>query len=384
MNNAGDTPTIMVVDDNAQNLTLLRELLEAEGYRVLAFPSGKMALAAARKNPPDLILLDIIMPEMNGFEVCQQLKAEETLQAIPVLFLSAMGETAHKVKAFAAGGVDYITKPFQMEEVLARVRAHLEIRRQRLQLEETYRQLRDLETLRDNLTQMIVHDMRSPLMIAGISLDMVRKALPGTDEAILNWWWKAKSAIQQLTAMCNGILDVSRLESGQMPLEPVPCDAAQVVSRALAAVQAEAQLAGLKVESDVQPLTVMADHELLFRVMVNLLSNAIRFTPKGGTIAARTEATPQGVRFEVQDTGRGIPPEHHGRIFEKFGQAHTRREGEPHSAGLGLAFCKLAVEAHGGTIGVDSEPGKGSCFWFLLPAVTTPSAVQGAGGEATG
>jgi len=170
MNNENKTATIMVIDDTPANLKLLEEMLRGRGYRVMQFPRGAMALKAAAKNPPDLILLDIMMPEMDGFEVCRRLKAEERLKEIPVLFISSLDDTDSKLKAFSEGGVDYVTKPFQETEVLAWVKTHLELRRKSLQIETQKRQLqknydhlRELEELRDNLVHMIVHDMRSPL-----------------------------------------------------------------------------------------------------------------------------------------------------------------------------------------------------------------------------
>lgn len=162
----------MVVDDTVANLKLLQAMLQAKDHHVLAFTSGKAALAAAAQNPPDLILLDINMPEFNGFQVCEHLKADEELREIPVIFISALNETADKIKAFSVGGADYVTKPFQFEEVYARVKAQLELRRQKHELQHSYDKLLELEALRDNLVHMIVHDMRSPLTVAIGNLDL--------------------------------------------------------------------------------------------------------------------------------------------------------------------------------------------------------------------
>ena len=152
-------PSIMVVDDTPANLRLLTGMLKERGYKVRPVSSGKFALQTAKHDPPDLILLDIIMPEMNGYEVCECLKADEQLSGIPVIFISALNETMDKVKAFKVGGVDYVTKPFQFEEVQARVATHLELRRQKRLVQESNEQLRKLEELRDNLVHMVVHDM---------------------------------------------------------------------------------------------------------------------------------------------------------------------------------------------------------------------------------
>ena len=158
--------SVLVVDDTIENLRLLSDLLGEHGYEVRAVTNGRQALQAVERDPPDLILLDISMPEMDGYEVCRRLKASERSQDVPVIFLTALTDTADKVRAFEAGGVDYVTKPFQVEEVLARVKTHVALRRAQADLADSYARLRALEQLRDDLVHMVVHDMRSPLPVA--------------------------------------------------------------------------------------------------------------------------------------------------------------------------------------------------------------------------
>ena len=155
--------SVLVVDDTVENLRVLSDLLGEQGYEVRAVTSGRQALHAVEHDPPDLILLDITMPDMDGFEVCRRLRATEWSKDVPVIFLTALTATADKLRAFDAGGVDYVTKPFQFEEVLARVRTHVALRRAQTALADSYKGLRALEQLRDDLVHMIVHDMRSPL-----------------------------------------------------------------------------------------------------------------------------------------------------------------------------------------------------------------------------
>jgi len=165
---------ILVVDDTIENLQLLATMLGDQGYEIRPVTNGRQALLAADRDPPDLILLDINMPDMSGYEVCAQLTARASSQDVPVIFLTALSETADKVKAFDVGGHDYITKPFQFDEVLARVKTHVALRRTRQELVQSYDQLRSLETLRDNLVHMVVHDMRSPLMVLMMNLDFLK------------------------------------------------------------------------------------------------------------------------------------------------------------------------------------------------------------------
>ncbi len=358
--------TIMLVDDTPENLTVLAGMLRDQGYRVQAFPGGAMALKAAQARPPDLILLDIMMPEMNGFEVCEQLKADDTLKEIPVLFISALTEIADKVKAFAAGGVDYVTKPFQFEEIQARVHAHLELRRQRRELQEALRQLQKLEQLRENLTHMIVHDMRSPLTGVVGSFEIIaleQDTLTLTQKELLAI---GQNSCRDLTGMVDLLLDVSRLEAGQMPLNRVSCDILEIARGAVDSVTVQAREKSLILSVAGDATKGVVDSDIIRRVIANLLGNAIRFSPKGATIAVDVSAVEDSVCVKVADQGAGIPAENHQRIFEKFYQADTSVGTKRASSGLGLAFCKLAVEAHGGKIGVESAPDQGSTFWFNL------------------
>ncbi len=357
--------TIMVVDDAPENLTLLRDMLSAKGYRVVTFPGGTMALNAAAKNPPDLILLDIVMPDMDGFEVCKRLKADDALKDIPVIFISGMNKTEDKVKAFSVGGMDYVTKPFQFEEVFARVETHIKLVRQQRELQQSYDKLRDLETLRDNLVHMIIHDMCSPLQSVLACCEMLTATQ--LDPSQLNLSTMAMNSVSGLIHMVNSLLDISRLEARQMPLNPIAWDLFEIAQAAVTSVASLAQAGNLTVRVEGHSAENAVDRDIIHRVFVNLLENAIKFSPDGATITIRLSSTEAATRAEVSDQGRGIPSEYHQKVFDKFSQVELRKQGQKHSSGLGLTFCKLAVEAHGGCIGVESEVGKGSTFWFELP-----------------
>jgi signal transduction histidine kinase len=344
--------SILIVDDTPANVLLLVRMLGERGYTARSVLSGKLALQAARTEPPDLILLDINMPYMNGYEVCAQLKADPALQEIPVIFISALSETLDKVKAFRVGGVDYVTKPFQLEEVCARVQTHLRLRR--------------LEKLRDDLTHMVIHDLRNPLSVIMGFLEVLECEAQSLTPGARKLAALARLSAGELRTMISAILDVSKLEAGEMKLRREPCDLGAVIGEVLATARPLPGNRTVTLDAPTPSPTVTVDVGLLRRILQNLLGNALRYTPSNSDIRVTVAPSPNEVRVSVTDAGPGIAPADQQRIFEKFGQVegHGSRMG----TGLGLTFCKLAVEAHGGRMGVDSDVGKGSTFWFTLPA----------------
>jgi signal transduction histidine kinase len=369
------TPDILVVDDTPDNLQLLTGMLKERGYRVRPVPSGKLAIQAVQNQKPDLILLDIKMPEMSGYEVCRRLKADEALKEIPVLFISAMDETIDKTKAFAAGGVDYVTKPFQFEEVNARVQTHLKLRRlqielerQNLQLQENCDQLRKLEELRDNLTHMIVHDMGSPLTSIILDLEAHKLQVAAKlNEAEMKPVEGAAISAKRLVEMVRSLLDISRMESGKMPIQLKECDLTGLTCEVMESLKNLKQDCQLEVAQQ-DPVMVRCDRELMRRVLTNIGANSVKFVCTNGKVKFDIQRDDAWIKVLISDNGPGIPREYHEKIFEKFGQVEMRQQRKMYSTGLGLTFCKLAVEAHGGKIGVESEVDKGSTFWFTLPA----------------
>jgi signal transduction histidine kinase len=360
--------SILVVDDTPANLQVLVGMLKERGHRVRPVLEGRLALRAAKAEVPDLVLLDINMPDMNGFEVCEQLKADPKLADTPVIFISGNNETADKVRAFSVGGVDYVTKPFQMAEVEARVATHLELRRRRRELQESYEALRRLESLRDSLVHMVVHDLRSPLAAISACLEVIkwdaeeqhRRELVSDVETALH-------ATRTIIRLVNSVLDVSKMEGTEMRLQFAPSDIAAVARESVDELESLVGTRLLVRDWPDEPVMALVDRDVVARVMQNLLGNALKFTPSAGSITVAVEANDDMVRVAVSDTGPGIPREYRERVFEKFGQVEAASHGQKFSTGLGLTFCRLAVEAHGGRIGVDSEVGHGSTFWFVLP-----------------
>ncbi len=359
--------SVLVVDDTVENLRLLASMLEQHGYEVRPVTNGRQAIQAVEHAPPDLILLDVTMPEMDGFEVCRRLRARERSKDVPVIFLTALTDTADKVRAFDMGGVDYITKPFQFEEVLARVKTHVALKRAQAALTDSYERLRALERLRDDLVHMIVHDMRLPLQVLLTRLGLLQGVAAGLGEDSREDLQAASEATEGLIRMVDDLLDVSRLEEGWMPVKLALCDLTRMADEVRAALVSRDRARQIDVESAGR-VEASCDAALVRRILENLLTNVIKHTPAGTGMRISIAKGGDRIRVAVHDQGGGVPPEAREKIFEKFGTVQNRRERTYHSVGLGLAFCKLAVEAQGGTIGVDPGVPVGSTFWFELPA----------------
>jgi two-component system sensor histidine kinase/response regulator len=362
---------LLVVDDDAANREVLCRRLERQGHDVQTASSGRDAMRILGETAFDLVLLDIMMPEMDGYEVLGRIKSDSTLQHIPVIMISALNELQSVVRCVEAGAEDYLTKPFNATLLKARIGASLEKKRGRdresalfEQLQNNYKRLQELEQQRDDMRNMIVHDLRTPLtaLIIGIEMLEMDGTLSGTQQEII-----AIAAVggRTLLGMINDLLDVEKLESGSAQLQYDDVNAAALVAGAVAQVALLAEESRTTLVSDVAAdlLLFSGDEKKLSRTLVNLIGNAIKFTGAGTVTVSVHQDDPATIRFAVRDTGQGIPAESFGRIFEKFGQLDSRRVG----TGLGLAFCKLAVEAHGGRIMVESTLGTGSTFSFTIP-----------------
>ncbi len=361
---------ILVVDDSPANLQLLVKLLQLEGYKVRPVRSGPAAFALMRGIRPDLILLDINMPEMDGFEVCRRIKANPESRDIPVLFLSALHDTFDKIKAFQVGGVDYITKPFQIEEVRMRMETHLHLARMKAELLEANDKLKASEQQHEMLTHLVAHDMRTPLfgimgMAELVGLDPVVQQNPETQNNVVN----IQDSARILVNLISDMLDVYKQECGGDLVHAGPVPFGAIVDDAITMLGGIAKRRPFVKRLPDTPFQVRCDRGLTVRVLVNLLGNAFRFTREGTAVTLNAEASPEFLKVCVVDEGVGIAPEDRSLLFQKFGQLKAKEKGAHYSTGLGLVFCRMVVEAQGGTIGVESVPGQGSVFWFTIPRI---------------
>jgi signal transduction histidine kinase len=358
---------VLVVDDEARNRELLHDLLCLRGYTALTAADGPEGLSIARDKVPDVVLLDVMMPRMNGFEVCRLLKNDERTAIIPVLLVTSLDAREDRLTGIEAGANDFITKPIDSADLLLRVRNGVRTKRLYDQVAVQYRQLQGLEMARDNLVHMIVHDLRSPLTGLQGYLDLLRLSSAATaDREVMEFAREANAIAQRLNRMISQVLDVSRLEAGKMPLAPKQVDLNQIVRAAVTTLGPPPRAVRLDYNLPRHPARIVCDPDLISRVIANLVGNAYKFSPEGA-IRITLELGNDSARILVSDNGPGIPRQLQSHIFEKFGQGPDGRRGSVASTGLGLTFCKLAVEAHGGCIGVESGPPRGSTFWIDLP-----------------
>jgi signal transduction histidine kinase len=372
------TGRVLVVDDQDPNRLLLRDLLEAQGHEVVEAVDGAEALQQVATTAPDAVLLDIGMPGMDGFEVCRRIKSDPSTAHIPVLLVTALSQRDQRLLGISAGANDYITKPIDRSDLTLRVRNAVRMHRLYVEVEQQYRRLERLELLRDSLVHMIVHDLRSPLAGIRAYLDLLKLDGAGRlDREMTQSIDEARKVAVEMTEMVSDLLDVSRLEAGKMPLELTLTDLGSIAADAVTGIGAPARRVAVHLEQGPEQLRAMIDPSVIRRVIANLVGNAIKFTPAStaGRIRVSVQGTDGAVRVSVSDTGPGIPRQFHEKIFEKFGQVEAARHGTKQSSGLGLTFCKFAVEAHGGTIGVESVVGQGSTFWFVVPRQGPGSAV---------
>lgn len=367
-------PHILVVDDHLPNIDVLRSFLEREGYRVTPASSGPQALALVQQDRPDLILLDVLMPDMDGFAVCRALKSAEQTRTIPVILVTALQDPEHVVRGLEAGADDFVSKPFIAAELLARVRAHLrtkalhdELARQLEIIRRQNEELRRLETLKEALTEMVIHDMNNPVTSILGNLEMVRQLPPALSSPQQEALQAAINSTKRLMRMIRNLMDLRHLEEGQWMLQRSPVDIQELVQDVLAELDIPHMKPELKVEVNVAPATCWLDRYLIERVLANLLDSAVKFTRSTGKVGVHGESTGEYYRLSVSDQGPVLPEALRDRIFEPAAQLEARDAGLPRGVTLGLTFARLAVEAHGGRIYVEPNKGAGNRFVVELP-----------------
>ena len=358
-------PLILIVDDTPKNIQVLGNILRDKGYSISVATSGKQSLELVKTEEPDLILLDIQMPEMDGFEVCATLKANPDTKEIPVIFLTAMVESEKIVHGFELGAVDYITKPFNAAELIVRVATQIEISQSREKLVE-------LNATKDKFFSIIAHDLRNPFAgIIGLSDIMEIMLLESNGEKpeqLIELTKMIKKSSESALDLISNLMDWAKSQTGGISINPISLTMQYIFSSAFQIVNGNALKKNITIEkSFADNDTVYADNMLVNTILRNLLTNAIKFTHPNGKIIVSALNKDNFLEISVADTGVGIDPKHIHKIFRidsKFSLLGTNKE---KGTGLGLILCKEFVEKQGGTIWVESKLGKGSKFTFTLP-----------------
>ncbi|RKZ41670.1 MAG: hypothetical protein DRQ49_04350 [Gammaproteobacteria bacterium] len=384
-------PLVLIIDDSQVNLMLLHNLLEQQNFNVVSAKNGQDGLKLAQQLHPNIILLDIVMIGWDGYETCRRIKNEADLAKIPILFLSALGDTKNKVRALAAGGVDYVSKPFQKEELLARLQTHLELAYLRQNLERevanqtekvhtlfealqlSYDKAQQASILKTEFLRNISHEFRTPMNIVLGMTEMLIEDTELTEEQ-RECTDAVMTASQQLMDILTNMLNFSQQFKGE--INQVMCDfqISEMVNDVLKIFLSITPDKNVQITTEIAPSlhkTLRGYQEGLSKVLSKLLDNAIKFT-KQGKIILRVQAIEsfddkQWLQFEVQDTGIGIASAQQAHLFDIFFQVDGSSTRVYEGVGMGLAVAKMFVENMGGEIGVDSHENQGSTFWFKVP-----------------
>jgi len=351
---------ILIVDDEQSMRLQLESKLAGENYQITLLSSGKELLDKLPEMIPDLIILDLMMPQIDGFEVCRRLKKHNQFQHIPIILVTALeGKKALTRGLVEAGADDFLQKPVSQLELRARVRSMLRIKKQ-------YDELQRIMRMREELSNMIVHDMSSPIVSVLLHATLMKEKITDTEQ--LNHLQMIQIAAERLDSFINDMLMLAKMEESKLRLNPAMVNINQLVLDAEKNFHIIAQSKGiqLKIGLPQQPIKKSVDSNLFRRVIANLLANALQYSPNGSTVTLNLSAkyindNEQQIRIQVTDQGPGIPKEYRNRVFEKFEVVNMKKKGVS-QIGLGLTFCKMAIEAHGGKIYVKPNQPQGSIF----------------------
>jgi len=374
----GQRQRILIVDDEPRNIRLVENILYAEPYDLITARSGPEALEAVEKSAPDIVLLDIMMRSMSGFEVCRQIKSSPQHRMIPVVMVTALSDVNDRVEAMEAGADDFLSKPIDAAELIVRVRSLLRIR-------QLNQEIAWATTQRLRYMAGIAHDIRSPLNALELSMELLAARLP-KDERLTSLWSNITSCVDQIRMLSNDVMKYYQMEAGQFQLNYSRSRVADIVEAATSVALPLANEKGVIFASGPIPdMALEVDRGTIIQVLLNLLTNAIKYTDAGGQVNLNLYDLSQGsytlptrhhppmlalpnsgLIVEIVDTGRGIAPENFHRIFTEFDRITTSDE-DMDGVGLGLAVSQRLVRLHGGEIWFTSQAGQGSSFAFYLP-----------------
>lgn len=362
---------ILIVDDSAMARRQIQFFLKRDGFEVYEAKSGEEALWLVNEVDPELILMDVTMDGMDGMEACRRIKEDAANSSMPVIFLSAMGDREEIVRGFKSGAIDYIVKPFHPAESLTRIRTHLQVRKLAQLREKHILELKHLNQTKDRILRVASHDLRNPVAaIAGLAefLQEDTDNLNPSQREIVD---AIEEAGKSVVTLLNELLDLSAFDSGQVNLKKESLNLGELLRNLVPLFRGEAERKNIRLElscEDALP-QISCDRQQIRRVADNLFSNALKFTPHGGTVTVHVKATGTHVVMNVSDTGPGIPPHEAGALFREFGTTSNLPTGGEKSTGLGLSICHRILNAHRGTIHYTNLPEGGTCFSVTLPAI---------------
>lgn len=361
---------ILIVDDNPSNIQVVATIMAEYGYELGIAMNASEAYSFLGENTPELILLDIDMPEIDGYEVCSTLKKDYRYKDIPIIFLTVKDEKEDIVKAFDLGSVDYVTKPFNRKELVSRVRTHLSLKKAKDELQRKNRELKKAMKIKDEFLLLMTHEFKTPLNVILAALQTIENIYGyQVGEKVKNYLKSIKLNSFRQLRLVNNLLDITKINTEHFKMHKRNVDIIFVSQAIVESVDIYAKQKGveLKFSSEVDYLEMAIDEEKYERILLNLLSNAIKFTPEGKAIYVNISYKNRKATITVRDEGIGIPKEKQELIFERFGQVDSTLSRQAEGTGVGLSLAKSLITAMGGKISVDSEERKGSLFTITLP-----------------
>ena len=359
---------ILIVDDNPANIQLLGNNLRQEGVNISIATDGKRAIKITEKKMPDLILLDIMMPGMDGFEVCTILKSQENTRDIPIIFLTAKVGSEDILRGFELGAVDYITKPFNSHELIARVNTHLKLKFYTDEIKDYNQQLELMDKEKNEFLGIAAHDLKNPIYnISMLSQLMLNEDLSESEHK--DFLTDIKNSTERMTKLIGDLLDINAIEQGKLKMNIEHEDFAMFFNSCVRQYEERAELKDINliINNELESFQASSDKQIFHQILDNLVSNAIKFSPNGKTVTASFFADEDKMMLIVEDEGPGLSEDDKSKLFTKFARMSAQPTGNESSTGLGLSIVKKYVDALGGMIWVDSEPGDGAKFVYELP-----------------
>ncbi len=353
---------IFIVDDLTQNIQVLGNILMKKGFSIHIAKSGEQAISSIKNVQPDLILLDISMPEMDGYEVCTYLKSCEETKHIPVIFLTARTEEEDIIKAFNTGGVDYISKPYRSTELISRIKTHIE-------LKDVHEELKQINASKDKLFRIIGHDLRSPISQV-IQMSELLESHYGDipEKEMKEMFLHVRNSSLRSLKLLENLFSWACSQTGSMVFNPQKCQISEVINENVKLFEEQAEIKNIRIiASNLYEEEIVADKDMINTIVRNFLSNAIKFSYPKGTIDIQNEVRRNNLIVMVTDDGTGMSPEDCDKLFKigegcsKFGTNNEK------GTGIGLLLCKEFVDKHSGSIWVESKLGEGSRFSFSIP-----------------